>query len=297
MTSGHAPWESMLCKTGHNFFGLEGKDIIPWNTKQRPKPDNYIRVSGYSFNYLDFDVAVVNNPLGHMEHWVPLIERGIPVILVFHTCKPRHINPKHLDVYPFNRATKVFITEHTKIDWGLDGHVITHVVDTENFKPAEKNDNVLSIVNDWIGRSQEYNFPLYRYLRENVQANYEVIGNTPGLSKEADSFDQLIDISNRAGIFLCTAAISPIPYSLLEAAASGCCIISAATQDIPSYIRHGYNGLLFDPLEPQDAIEYLQLAINNKGLRKEFGMKAREMALNLTQHEFNQKWNGVLYSV
>lgn len=85
--------------------------------------------------------------------------------------------------------------------------------------------------------------PLRSWLEEFVRAE-RIYGVTFTGRVEHDGVARLM---GEADVYLNNATIDALPTSLLEALASGLCVVSTAVGDIPKLIRHGRNGVLVAP--------------------------------------------------
>lgn len=118
------------------------------------------------------------------------------------------------------------------------------------------------------------------------------VGDTPGLSLPASSLEDLVNEYNSSQVFINTSLISPIPTSLLEAAACGCAIISTNNCAIPELIKHGENGFLAN--DPAEINYYAKELLLHPDLCIEFGMKARQSVLQKFNKEtFVKKWDQI----
>ena len=61
----------------------------------------------------------------------------------------------------------------------------------------------------------------------------KVLGDSPGLSKPAESIEALREAYKTSSIFLNTSIHSPVPTVLMEAMASGCAVVSTNNCMIP----------------------------------------------------------------
>lgn len=290
--AGHTPYEILLSETGHNFYSIGGDNVLKWNDLHGVKPYNYTECNESVFRWIDFDLMITHNPLGHAHIWTKYLHK-MPVICIYHTMCPPNFNKSMWNDFPLNQTTSIFITSFSQIHWGGTGKVIEHTID-ERFRPLAKNSSVVTVVNDFVNRDREYGFSLWNHIRQNCNAEFEVYGDTPGLSRGIQR-DELSQILGRSGIFLSTALSSPISMSVLEAALSGCAIVSTSCNAIPDYFKHGESALLFSPNYPEDAIDHINILQNNRELMLKMGEEARKVALKMTKEKFLSSWNEVLY--
>jgi glycosyltransferase involved in cell wall biosynthesis len=98
------------------------------------------------------------------------------------------------------------------------------------------------VVNCWIERDWCCGFRFWEEATRGFPVF--VLGDTPGLSRPAGSVEELAAAYRGAQVFVNTSTVSPVPTALLEAMASGCCVVSTDTCMIPEVITDGENGIL-----------------------------------------------------
>ena len=300
----HERYETLLCKTGHNFYAYRAEGIKDWNTNNAAIPENYTLLDPTLGDkqipaYLDFDLVLSQNKFGQFQLAEPIAKRfHLPLVSLEHTLPVPYWPPEVLEqTRTMQGDINVFISKYSIGAWGWDApntSVITHGVDTTLFKPAEKEreNHALSVVNDWINRDWCCGFNIW----QNVSKKYptRVIGDTPGLSKPASNIEELVDAYQTSRIFLNTSTISPIPTSLLEAMACGCAVVSTATCMIPEVVEHGVNGFLGETEEELE--EYLVELLNDEDLATKLGNEARKtIESRFSEDQFVGRWEHLLY--
>jgi glycosyltransferase involved in cell wall biosynthesis len=70
-----------------------------------------------------------------------------------------------------------------------------------------------------------------------------------------------------------------VPRVLIEAAACGRSIIAADTPGCREVVRHGENGFLVPPRDPETLAGALNVLIENPRLRAKMGLRGREIAV------------------
>lgn len=300
----HESFESNLCRTNHNFYALRVEGPIKnWETKYRPLPPNYTLLNKDLGDYqllqdLDFDLVLSQHKFGQFQI-LGNVARQIhaPLISLEHTEPMPQWQPAYLHQFrQMNGYVNVFITEYNRERWGYtpeNAVVIHHAIDTELFKPqptVEKKLHALSVCNDWKNRDWCCGFTLWQQLTQGIPV--KVLGDNPGLSKPAESPESLAQAYGEAAIFLNTSLASPIPMSVLEGMAAGCCVISTATSQIPKFITHGYDGLISN--NPHELRAFLEQALQDESLRRRLGENARrKICEKYSLDQFVRRWNDV----
>lgn len=99
--------------------------------------------------------------------------------------------------------------------------------------------------------------------------------------------EEVYGISENNEIFLHTMLVDNTPISVLEAMATGLCIVATNVGGIPDLIRNGENGLTVSPQNPREMAE----AIKRYLLDWEFARKLRENARKMVE---NYSWENVM---
>jgi hypothetical protein len=189
----------------------------------------------------------------------------------------------------------VFISEYSRAKWGWnedEADVIHHGVDTDLFNDYEQDRlcRILSVCNDWINRDEPCGFSFWKEACNTLPVF--PVGDTPGLSKPAETVEQLVEFYNTSQVFANTSLVSPVPTSLLEAMSCGCCCVSTDTCMIPEIIKDGYNGFLVKT--PYEMRKKLEVCLSDPDLCKEIGKNARKTILErFSLQQFIDNWNSL----
>ncbi len=289
----HEAFEENLSKTNCEFYAVQGKDIKPWTTAYRQIPENYhILPEGYLPDHISFDICLSQHKFGQFQILKPIASKlHIPLISLEHTLTmPFWDNKMKAQLRNMTGDINVFISDYSRKAWGFDeeAEVIHHGIDTDLFKPLKKQKVILSVVNDFVNRGPICGFPMWKKCVKDLPV--KLFGNTPGLSKPASSVKELAEAYGSSLIFLNTSVISPIPTSLLEGMAAGCCPVSTSNCMIPEIIQHGKNGFLTN--DDAEMRKYLELLLNDEELALRMGRAARQTILdNFGLDAFVNNWN------
>ena len=308
----HERYQTILAKTGHNFFllNLKAPGIKEsWNENYGKIPTNYTLLPHFEGtdiakiaetipHHLEIDCIISHQKFGQYQIAKPLSRYlHVPLLQMEHTLPLLNWPKSRLEECRFmNGHTNLFITKFNQKVWGYDSsnsEVITHAVDTEVFKPSdqERQNTILTVANDYINRNMVLNFNLYKQLTNGLPTR--PVGDTPGFSKGTTSTEELANIYQTSSIFLNTANWSPVPMSMLEAMACGCAVVTVDTCSCSDYIENGENGFICN--NPDQLKLKLMELLANKSLREKLGAKARETILEKCSLErFVKEWNKLL---
>ena len=302
----HERYETSLAKTGHNFYAYRAEGIKDWNTNYGDIPENYNLLNSSLGPrqiplYLDFDIVLSQNKFGQYQIARQIADTlHVPLVSLEHTLPvPSWPDDVLLSLREMRGNINLFISEYSLGRWGWedrnDTSVIHHGVNTELFKPddkiEERENHILSVVNDWINRDWCCGFTIWQNVIKNFP--FHVVGDTPGLSEPAGSIEELAAFYAGSRIFLNTSTISPVPTSLLEAMACGCAIVSTSTCMIPEIIQNGVNGFISN--DEDELREYLVTLLNDEDLAKDMGAKARQTVIEkFSEDAFINNWKQFL---
>tara|TARA_B100000287_G_scaffold2359_1_gene2317 strand:- start:476 stop:1498 length:1023 start_codon:yes stop_codon:yes gene_type:complete len=302
----HERYEQNLCRTGHNFYSIKhGKT---WNTDFGKIPQNY-EESDVAPWHVNFDLILCHTSCERIS-LAKQLQNLFNVPILRHT----HVLPdirfdiagqvEGFNAIPVDHNS--FISNYSMSQWGNYKNnttsVIEHGVDVDFWDAGEnpERDNVLlSVVNQWPDRDWCCGWNLWK---ETVRFQspeampIRVLGDSPGLSRPADSIESLRHAYKSSSVFLNTSIHSPVPTVLMEAMASGCAVVSTNNCMIPEIIQHGENGLLADTAdELRSSCQYL---LDNPSKARELGEAAKKtMQDKFNLQRFVDDWNNLLFSV
>jgi hypothetical protein len=244
----HERYETSLCKTGHEFYSLNIQNMKKWNSDQTPIPANYhILPENQICDYLNYDFILVQSKFGQFQLAKDINQQlSLPIVCLEHTMPiPNVMDQSQVQqMRSMSGDLNVFISNFSKKQWGMDGLVVHHGVDTNTFSQNDsvKNDCVLTVANDFINRDYCLNYSGWKRITNGMKTR--LIGDTKDLSKPAKSVEDLVSEYNSCSVYFNSSTFSPIPTSLLEAMACGCAVVSTATCMIPEIIKNGENGFI-----------------------------------------------------
>jgi len=293
----HERFEADLCKTGHNFYAFSYENCGKWKKEYSKLPDNYyILPENTIFSGLDFDMIFACSKFGHLQIGSQLKEQlHIPLVSFECTVPTPNMPPEQIHAMKQMKGDyNLFVTEYQQKVWEGDANsqVIPHGIDTDIFclpeEGQERNNQVLSVVNNFVQRDYCCNYTGWKKITEGLPTR--LVGDTPGISKPAGSVDELVKEYQTSSIFLNTSTFSPIPTSLMEAMACGCAPVTTSTCGIPEFIEHGKNGFISN--SEAELREYTQKLLDDSELAKEIGLNARSTIQKVFSMEnFLTNWN------
>lgn len=300
----HERYESVLAKTGHNFYSLSSSETKQWQIKHSPIPSNYHIIKSFDEKirmplHLEVDLILSQSRFGQFQTLFPIATQlQVPLINLEHTLPLEEWSAEHKESMVAMRGDiNVFISNYSLKRWGFEdrnkSHVIHQGIDTNLFSPdnnVPKKKHILSVVNDWINRDYCCGFYLWK---ETVgEMPVRVVGDTPGLSESTESVEDLVQEYRSSAIFLNTSTLSPIPMSLLEAMSCGCAVVSTNNCMIPEIIEDGRNGMLANT--PEELRSKVTNLLDDEQLALSLGREARQTILDrFSEDRFIDEWNDI----
>lgn len=292
----HERYETSLCKTGHEFYSLNIQNMKKWNSDQTPIPANYhILPENQICNYLNYDFILVQSKFGQFQLAKDINQQlSLPIVCLEHTMPiPNVMDQSQVQqMRSMSGDLNVFISNFSKKQWGMDGLVVHHGVDTNTFSQNDsvKNDCVLTVANDFVNRDYCLNYSGWKRITSGMKTR--LVGDTKDLSKPAKSIEELVSEYNSCSVYFNSSTFSPIPTSLLEAMACGCAVVSTATCMIPEVIKNGENGFISN--DESELRKYINDVLNDESLRKSLGANARQTIIDMFSEEgFINTWNNI----
>ena len=294
----HERYQTQLAKTGHNFYSFRYQGCKTWNETFSKLPDNYyILPENVLYKSIDFDFILSQSKFGQFQVAKKIQQDfKLPIVSLEHTLPIDSWPEAQLKSFrSMSGDINVFISKYSKDIWDIDqdADIIHHSVDTDLFKPnhnIQKSTTVLSVVNDFKNRDYCCNYSGWKRITKGLPV--KLVGDSPGLSKPAESVEELAREYQSTQVFLNTSTISPVPTALLEAMACGCAVVSTATCMIPEIIVNGVNGFISN--DEEELTEYIKMILDSSYLRERLGIEARKTILEkFSEDEFVSSWNKV----
>ena len=293
----HERYQTQLAKTEHNFYAFVPEGTKEWFNGHGNIPSNYyILPKNAIYTGINFDMILSQSKFGQFQTVQQINSRlQLPVISLEHTLPISNWPQQQLQQFQTMVGDlNIFISEFSAKAWNVNGptEVIRHSIDSELFKPGndQREARVLSVAHDFINRDYCLNYSGWQRITDGL--NKMVIGDTPGLSKQSESVEDLVTEYQKSQVFLNTSTLSPIPMALLEAMSCGCGIVTTETCMIPEIVEHGVNGLMSN--NEEELREYTQQLLNDAELSKKLGEEARKtIKEKLSEQKFIDNWNKI----
>jgi|TARA_B100000085_G_C18562467_1_gene520162 glycosyltransferase involved in cell wall biosynthesis len=295
----HERYQTQLSKTGHDFYCFNFDQGKEWFSEHAPMPENHYQLPKNSvYPGIVFDLILVQSKFGQFQTASNINSKlQLPVVVLEHTLPHKNWPQNHTDQFRSMVGEKnVFITEYSKGKWGIPGDVIYHSVDTNVFKPAsgESKAQVLTVAHDFINRDYALNFKGWDRITQGL--NRVVVGETEGLSKAAESVDELVKAYQQSLVYINPSTLSPVPTSMLEAMACGCAVVTTETCEIPNFIKHGENGFMSN--DETELRGYIEKLLADPELAIHIGNNARQtIKEKFSEERFINEWNKIFYGV
>ena len=105
------------------------------------------------------------------------------------------------------------------------------------------------------------------------------------------------NLMNMMDVFILPSYVEALPMSILEAMSYGKPIISTRVGGIPSLVKEGYNGWLYNPKNIQVLDNIIEEIVTDKGKMKMYGQNSRTEALKYDIQTIAKKLNSIYEQV
>lgn len=203
-----------------------------------------------------------------MVHWHPFIQQfrnlwpKLPMIMLEHTWPYKNMPSEVLkwkNIRHDNCDHTVFITPSSKEAWDFSSDprssFIYHSIDTDAFPQKtdyKSSTQVMTTTNEFISRDWACGFTEWsKVLGVPIRAYFSDIAlygygneNIGGVAKGPKTREEILRLLLDAAIYFNPAIMSPIPMSVLEAAAVGTPIVSTAYCEPGTIFKDGVHGVI-----------------------------------------------------
>jgi len=295
----HERYQTQIAKTGHDFYSFNFEGGKDWYEGHAPMPENQYQLPKDSlYPGVVFDFILVNSKFGQFQTAQKINQRlQLPIVCLEHTLPLPNWPTEQLASFQKMRGdVNVFITEYSKRAWGIPGEVVYHSIDTDLFCTATENplDQVLTVAHNFVNRDYALNYNGWERITKDLPR--VVVGETPGLSKQSESVEDLIKTYQSSSIYINPSTLSPVPTSMLEAMACGCAIVTTETCEIPNIIENGVNGFISN--DEKVLRNCLETLLAEPSLARKMGEAARNTVLEkFSEERYITEWNSIFDTV
>ena len=316
----HASYQTVLAQVPNTEFYhvIDSKGV--WSEDKKPKavwpgsdpqPANVFGIEASDVNPDDYDLALI--------HWHPFITtfgdlwKTLPAVMIEHTWpfqnSPGEVNKwKNIRHQHINHT--VFITPASRKAWDAErdeqSSYIYHSIDVSAFpqKTDYSSKAIMTTTNEMITRDWACGFSLWaNVLGVPNRAYFDDISlygygndNIGKVSKGQRTREEVLYLLVNAGVYFNPSIMSPIPMSLLEAAAVGTPIVSTAYCEPGNIFKNNVHGIFSNDLvELREGIQYM---LDNPDDAKRMADNARKVVTELfNPAQFIEAWSKVFKKV
>jgi len=255
-----------------------------------------------------------------LTHWHPFIEpfhliwQNLPIIFTEHTWPYLNMPSEVLKWKAIREKYckhTVFITPSSREAWGESNNSKTshiyHSIDIDTFpqKIDYSGKQIMTTTNEFISRDWACGFSLWvKTLGIPNQTYFDDIalygyGNSnigKKFAKESRTREEILNLLTKAGVYFNPSIMSPIPMSLLEAAAVGTPIVSTEYCEPGKIFKNNVHGIFSnDPIELRKGIKFI---LDNPEVAKKMANEAKKIVLNLFKPIiFQKEWKKLFKSI
>jgi glycosyltransferase involved in cell wall biosynthesis len=280
----HETAETNFSHTGYNVYALKTNTSRIWNETFRPIPPHYHQLTqnNYIPPTLDIDLVISHTKFSQFQELSPIAKQfGVNLLSFEHTtCFREYWSQSMINSLTSMRGEiNAFISDYSVENWGYSHNdssirVIRHGIETDIFCPGDKQrkNAVLTVANDYLNRRAIIGYDDMCEITKGYEV--KIVGHTKGLSEPAKNVNDLVNYYQTHRIFINSARLSPIPMSLLEAAACSCSLVSVRACGVPEYFTDKKDILFYDTLE--QGKKHIRDLSNDEAMSKELGAAARK---------------------
>jgi len=290
----HQGHQREFFKLDHDFYLTNHDGSIPnWNTAHR-KLNNNVKLINLEKNNIEFDAVMVRTPI-NPKLYLNYLKNGTKGIGVIQTFDPIKF---HNSVNNIVWNSKIAMNNHIGFFKNKKEYNIVHGYDPDEFTDMklDRNNEILTVANVFKKRSKVMGYNIWSTANKKL-GGIQLVGHgnldIPGSKKEVSTFGELIKLYNTYGIFFNPTTKSAMPRSRAEAAMCGMPIVTTGFCDFSFYFKNKKDAFISNNTD--ELIRYLKQLKDNKQMRVEYGLAAREAAIkNFHLKDYLSKWQSVI---
>jgi len=175
----HEGYQSLLDKTGNNFYLIERPEGKKWESKYRELPPSHHEINQWHDD-LDIDFILSQERFGQLQFSLDLsLNSRLPIVHIDHTEPQDDIwnEFQRKQLRSLKADINVSITEYNKQSWGeSEAIVIPHGIDTKKFdgwsNHKKEKKYILYVVNFLEGRDYFCGHTQWLYIKDKIQKNH-----------------------------------------------------------------------------------------------------------------------------
>lgn len=296
MTSTHPMTDNNLALTGHKLYNLELPQFpIKWDG---PMPDNMTLINSLEELPHRPDVIISQNVVDQYPIFKQLgYQFDCPIIEFEHTVpSPDWLNTGVVEQIKnqVTPTTYVFITDYSRKEWKREeGNVLYHMVDTDFYNGWTGGNGRAAIMCNAFSSRKWAVGDIETLMIKDADERIDLFGHNPGYQSQPLPKKEVPGVLSQYEVFINTSLRSPIPASLLEAAAIGMPLLSTSTCAIPEFFVEGESIRFFN--NDYECLEILTELLNDEEQRKRLGAAAREVVLQkFNKERYLLDWDYIL---
>jgi glycosyltransferase involved in cell wall biosynthesis len=306
-----------------------------WMYEQRPMPKSARFLPVERFKVNDADVAilhfdenvlqpencngVISKDWGHNFRYFMEQMKGIPKVAVCHGTPQfigkynpgyngadlgKPIESSREELVRYLADVPVVCNSHQALrEWGFkNARVIWHGFDPSEFQTSTYEGGILTLGAAMKERPYYRGYGHYQKVCEMLPAEFSpdfhsvgrpALGITNSHRYAQLKFDEYRRSIRRYSVYFNPTLRSPMPRSRGEAMMSGLVTVSAANHDVDLFIKNGWNG--FYAQSSEEMAEHLLFLMRNKRACREMGVRSRETAADVFNHDrYLYAWQNLL---
>lgn len=303
MTSTHHFTDVAICNTGYEFYNLDIPQFpIKWSPNV-PVPTNMHIIKDIQELPHKPDLIISQNIVDQYNIFKQLSYYfDCPLIEFEHTFPTKEwTRLKTVDTIAKQVQVDkyVFISNISKDAWAHKDDpkaaVVYHMVDSNEFcgwDGGKGQRRAMILVNQFNTRQWAVGNPTNLMLKDN---RIDLFGMNPGFNSTPLSQTQVIDTMRKYDLFINQSEMSPLPASVLEAAAIGMPILSRKTCAIPEFFEHGKSILFYET--DDEALSIINDLFSKYDVEylKQLGNNAREVILkDFNKERYTSDWQKII---
>jgi len=303
----HPGHQYELSKLSHSFYYLRENLTYDWRVNTRPQPYNCYFINTANPN--DFDLIIAHNgrQVRQVKKWkeTGVLTKDIPLIYIFHF-QPSGGNDEIEDMAKkLEGYHLVFNSYDSQKSWGMPNpsqRTIIHGFDQDEWHKWRGGINgVLTVAGRMGDRPQVTGYPFWKDVVTGLDCEKLVMGSKwekmrrweKKIVKHSRDWDDLKETMASYDVYFSPTKESPFPRARSEAFVTGMPIVTTPDHNVNLYVSHGIDGFITD--DEDEAVDYINLLLSDKKLRKRFSKNAREKAREvLSIDRFLKEWNDLL---